>query len=483
MAQPENNDIIELGNIQEELGVNPDIQKKTIEEITDFGDSIYNKLSVAPTLVNQKIISGSGNKVFKFEQDKGLYLGNQDFDLANFSVDMDGNATANTFASVKSFTYGEDIDAGEVVCFKNTTTDYEITNMAWANEALPDTNYGTDDEARVGRQEIGGAPGTYNEFWTFFQLPTIPDDVMKVELIMTKQQGSSDENIYVVPLDDDIDEDTLTWNNRPNKVTTYGVSDYFLTPAGVGLVSVDITEMVRYMKAGLITHTSFGIYIDWSGSETPDIRFYPDDTGVGNEYKPFVRVTPWNSGDGKLYLADSSDYNLCRNVIGIAKDTKVADETGRVFVNGIATGLSAGLNSQFYLSNVPGQIAESLTNLNTNGTIVPIGKGLSASEILLELGKPKEVIGFSASLSGAGTVLSPIDGEYCTIYIEDEDSGNDAEKQTIILQREETKQYRTWRYDSNDVGIDVTFTWNNDNTIDITENTGTADYSFKFYNR
>jgi len=50
----------------------------------------------APTIRGGKIVSGSGDKTFRFEEDKGIWLGSADFDNAPFKVDMDGEMTATT---------------------------------------------------------------------------------------------------------------------------------------------------------------------------------------------------------------------------------------------------------------------------------------------------------------------------------------------------------------------------------------------------
>ena len=60
----------------------------------------------APTIRGGKIISGSGDKTFRFEEDKGIWLGNADFNSAPFRVDMDGNATI-TGATIQSASSGQ----------------------------------------------------------------------------------------------------------------------------------------------------------------------------------------------------------------------------------------------------------------------------------------------------------------------------------------------------------------------------------------
>jgi len=49
----------------------------------------------APTIRGGKIISGSGDKTFRFEEDKGIWLGNTDYDNAPFKVSMDGEVIAS----------------------------------------------------------------------------------------------------------------------------------------------------------------------------------------------------------------------------------------------------------------------------------------------------------------------------------------------------------------------------------------------------
>jgi len=480
---------------KEEQEVIEDLTPKDVEDIVPFSELVTTESIVDNKVVTNSIIgkgnkfeTGSGNKVYKFEESKGIWLGNQNFDDANFSVDMDGNAKANTFASVKDFEYGENITAGEVVCFKGATTDYLITDFTWANEELPDTTYGDSTDCRVGREEKSPGSGTYWNWIIYFKLPTIPDNISKVELILSGNSGSTTDDLIVKPCATDITESTLDWTEKPADDTSRGESSYFrrdLQPQGT---KVDITEMVRYMKAGLLPSTSFSISKVITGTEEADIRFYTDDSVVSDTYKPKVRVTGWDDSDSTLYLADSSDYNLCRNVIGIAKDTKIAGSTGQVFVNGIVTGLSAGVNEFFYLSNTPGAITPQLTNVNTLGTIVPIGKGLSSSEMLLAIDRPREVLGWDASVSYIldTTVLTPYDGEYSIVKITTKDGQGtptpSAAIKKVRLEREETLRWVDWDYSGNIKGADMTFTWNNNNTISIVSSART-DLTFNFYNR
>ena len=77
----------------------------TEEEIKDFTDSInidgaFNYPTInSPTITGgAKLNLGSGNKCFKFQADKGIWLGHTDYASAPFRVDMDGAIAGSSFS-------------------------------------------------------------------------------------------------------------------------------------------------------------------------------------------------------------------------------------------------------------------------------------------------------------------------------------------------------------------------------------------------
>jgi len=73
------------------------------EEPKDFNDRITLENTFNYPVINSPTITGgaklnlgSGNKCFKFEADKGIWLGNADYDSAPFKVDIDGNVTGSS---------------------------------------------------------------------------------------------------------------------------------------------------------------------------------------------------------------------------------------------------------------------------------------------------------------------------------------------------------------------------------------------------
>ena len=81
------------------------IDLTTEEEIKDFTDSINIDSAFNYPVINSPTITGgaklnlgSGNKCFKFQADKGIWLGHTDYASAPFRVDMDGAIAGSSFS-------------------------------------------------------------------------------------------------------------------------------------------------------------------------------------------------------------------------------------------------------------------------------------------------------------------------------------------------------------------------------------------------
>ena len=90
----------------EDTNKEEEIEDLTIEEeIKDFTNSIkidgaFNYPTInSPTITGgAKLNLGSGNKCFKFQADKGIWLGHTDYASAPFKVDMDGAIAGSSFS-------------------------------------------------------------------------------------------------------------------------------------------------------------------------------------------------------------------------------------------------------------------------------------------------------------------------------------------------------------------------------------------------
>jgi len=87
-----------------------EIPKQFFDEIVKQENVLPYKNLISPTIKGGKIYGGSGDKCFRFEGDKGIWLGNADFDSAPFKVDMDGNVTLSGYIQVGGA--AADVNAG-----------------------------------------------------------------------------------------------------------------------------------------------------------------------------------------------------------------------------------------------------------------------------------------------------------------------------------------------------------------------------------
>jgi hypothetical protein len=88
-----------------------------------------------PTILGGKIrggsaIFGNGNNVLKFEGDKGLWTGNADFDLAPFSVDMNGKIIATNAEISGKVTAGTGSSVDWSYIANVSVTNAQIANLA-----------------------------------------------------------------------------------------------------------------------------------------------------------------------------------------------------------------------------------------------------------------------------------------------------------------------------------------------------------------
>lgn len=111
-----------------------------IEDMTIEDAKIKNlsaeKIKANTVLINVRMSVGSGNKIFKVDN-QGIYLGHANFDLAPFSVDMDGNLYAESAYISGTITgstiIGSTFTAGTI----NVNTDVRVGNNLYLGSQSP----------------------------------------------------------------------------------------------------------------------------------------------------------------------------------------------------------------------------------------------------------------------------------------------------------------------------------------------------------
>ena len=82
---------------EEIIDLYPDqIPEQDFSELIKQENVLNYPILIGSTIRGGKAIIGSGNRVFKFEEDKGIWLGNANFDNAPFRVSMEGDVVANS---------------------------------------------------------------------------------------------------------------------------------------------------------------------------------------------------------------------------------------------------------------------------------------------------------------------------------------------------------------------------------------------------
>ena len=108
----------------------------TYEELIKQENIFRYPTLVGANLVGGKAIFGSGDKIMRFEQDKGLWLGNADFNLAPFRVNMSGDVVANSI-TINGVT-GEQISH-----VANPTADAVPTGLTCSSTGITTADDGT----------------------------------------------------------------------------------------------------------------------------------------------------------------------------------------------------------------------------------------------------------------------------------------------------------------------------------------------------
>lgn len=155
---------------------------------------------------------------------------------------------------------------------------YTVASMdAHVYDVQPDTNYGRDNYL-----DIGGDAGIGRyEAYIYFDLRSKPNKIIQTEFVIQvfTVQGITDFLVHIV--DDPWNEDTLTWNNKPNYGPPVGnfTADHtgmyiFEAPAIAALTELSIcirTNQTGQVRRILVTareistgHSHFGPGILWT---------------------------------------------------------------------------------------------------------------------------------------------------------------------------------------------------------------------------
>lgn len=346
------------------------------------------------------------------------------------------------------YTAGENIAAGKALCLKNSKSNFRVTEDTYVDSHpnYDDKNYNDATTLFIMTDGGGGQQQEAYLKWDAAAISSLPANIQKAVLRVYHNNwlaGSSE--IYVKELASAFVAGTVSWNGTPPmsaKPTKKAHAEDIQTFAAGTIstwVEFDITQLVRQWNQG---GTNYGLALI---AKTNDIRM-----GIASDevagYEPHIRVIDNDNSDGKVYLAQDGDYNLCRNVIGIAAEAKNISQSIKVYDNpntiigkGI-TSVTAG--AEVFVSTVAGNIALDPVNLIN---IASIGKGKASGDLLFYPQKPMLIEQYPIKAhtpannllpSGSFTLRVPKDAmRVVIIFRANSDTGGNFDKGQITVHR------------------------------------------------
>ena len=286
--------------------------------------------------------------------------------------------TGSIVQTIETFTTGDVITAGDSVCIKNGYSTISATADTYVNEDAPTTNYDNSETLMVGNAN------KLLRFFAKFDVGSIVDaeHIQKAELhIKVIEHWGDPNNLTIKRCTSDWSENgAVTWNAQPT------VSDLIEPGNGKTITGIqaytdyyaDITELVRNWKTGALPNYGIRVTGATAGAIYTTIGAMENPTSAN---RITLRITDNNVSDGKIYQADSDDYNLCRNIIGISTESKIGNQSCKVQTGGKNTNVNCVNGDKYYISTVAGGITNSVANQKR---LFRVGFGATTNELLID---------------------------------------------------------------------------------------------------
>lgn len=346
-----------------------------------------------------------------------------------FSVTSAGVMTAVSGKYIESFTAGENIASGDIVCIKPTSTDYRATADSYTDQANPNTNYGTNVRLKTGADGGGNGYNSYLNF-TLTSVP-VPERILKATLTLTVRQSSfaAPATMEVGRVTGSWAEGTVTWNLNPatsnDVASNYGHIDAPTLAASPTTLVVDVTNLVRHWKQGTrydgTNETNYGFRIRFSSAAAGEtIDFESDETDNPGTH-PILTIVSTQDSDGKVYKADEDDYALCRSIVGVAQETITSGNAVKIQTHGQVTNISSGSNTggKVYLGQTAGGI---LTASNNLVRMIKLGEITGTDKIMLAVQQTGVIVEDAMKTTPGATAdvrrfYAPEDARYAMVYM------------------------------------------------------------------
>lgn len=469
---------------------------------------------------------------------------------SSFHVDINGNAWwgATTFAAapakisaaglatftgmslVNSFTAGENVTKGALLCFKNKfacwgddasadrNTTGVIDSMVYINPNSAGTNYqATKSLCFVGATGSGGDYSTLIKLALTGSPPGLPAwneiDTIYLRLYVVFNSASPMGTFTLKRLTSAFTESTVTYTTRPTNdsivwsegkvvVESSGIGETNATTGTgttTGYIDFDITELYRLISQG--TFTNYGFLLENTNSAGVNVRFGGMNRAGGGKFNqaPFIisYITKDNPGsgntmtanDGKVYLAANDNYQRVKQLAGIAASTEVSGSS--VNVHSLANGtlipssvLTVVNNQTYYLNSNTGTIGLLTNNIiESNKWDIKIGTGGPNGLIIDKDTKPLFIRSFQnptlvSSSVGFTSCLPPPDASMVVAQYQTTDgAGNIGYGQVQVMKGFLTQANDGWTYPGGGAtAFSISLTWNigTSGTVDATVSGGSS---------
>lgn len=345
------------------------------------------------------------------------------FATAPAKISNAGVATFSGLNIINTFTAGENITAGKLLCFKNTlaawgndatasrSTTALISDMAYTDSHNANTNFPGTNLSFQGQDASNFSLTTYLKLNLSANPPGLPlwyqvDTVyLRLYVVIASGSGFTTPTLSLSRVTSAWTEGTITYNSSPtNDGVVWSSAALVTTPfdsetlsanvdgTSTGYLDFDITALYRLWSLG--TYTNYGVVVNGTAAGPYSLQFGGRSRTAAEPFNqaPYLAtyITQDSPGtgnpglvasDGKVYLASALDYQKVQRLAGIAGASVSAGQS--ISVYGLTDGslvpnsiVSTGNAQDYFLTDSGGTINTLSNNiLEDNRWNVHVGVG------------------------------------------------------------------------------------------------------------
>lgn len=328
-------------------------------------------------------------------------------------IDSSGVSTFSAIRVLNQYTAGENVTAGQLLCFKNTFAawgDYSgasknttalLSKMTYVDGSATSTNFGAANLCFQGQTAGNQQLITYLQLDFTSGTPGIPewnevDSVyLRLYVVFSNVVPFTAPSLYLSRVTSSWSENTITFNTRPTDDGIVWASAAVVTESfanennainangtSTGYIDFDITEIYRLWSQGTYTNYGFRLYGENSGNGSIRLGGRTRTGGGDFNQAPFLvsYITKNNpngtsgivANDGKVYVASNANYERVKQIAGICGNTVLSGATCNVYslTNGLCIPtsiLSVTNNQDYYLVDANGGIGILTNNILESG--------------------------------------------------------------------------------------------------------------------